>query len=131
MLNFYLGNILESNHIVILIIFLFIKSIMGIYAYRDSKKRNMQAFIWFLLVILIPNYIGLIIYLIVRQNDDYLNCPNCGLKVKRSYKVCPNCNQELTKICPVCKKKVKDSWNVCPYCTAILKDNNKDTNEDN
>jgi RNA polymerase subunit RPABC4/transcription elongation factor Spt4 len=125
MLNFYLGNIAESNHIFVIIFFLLIKLIMSIYAYTDSKKRNMQSIIWMLLVLLIPNYIGLIIYLVVRQNDDYLNCPNCGFKVKRSFKVCPNCNQPLTKICPSCKKIVKDDWNVCPYCTEILKKNNE------
>ena len=125
MLDFYLGNIAESNHIFVIIFFLLIKLIMAIYAYTDSKKRNMQSIMWMLLVLLIPNYIGLIIYLIVRQNDDYLNCPNCGFKVKRSFKVCPNCNQPLTKICPSCKKIVKDDWNVCPYCTEILKKDNE------
>ncbi|MEA1975931.1 MAG: zinc ribbon domain-containing protein [Bacillota bacterium] len=125
MLNFYLGNIAESSHILVVVFFLLIKLIMSIYAYSDSKKRNMQAIMWMLLVLLIPNYIGLIIYLIVRQNDDYLNCPNCGFKVKRSFKICPSCNQPLTKICPSCKKIVKEDWNVCPYCTEMLKKNNE------
>jgi len=85
MLNFYLGNIADSNHVIVVIIFLLIKLIMGIYAYTDSRKRNMQSIMWLLLVLVCPNC------------NQELNkiCPSCKKIVKDSWNVCPYCTEIL------------------------------------
>jgi len=46
---------------------------MVIWVYRDAKVRTNNPIIWTLIVLLVPNYIGLIIYLLVgrRQGSVY------------------------------------------------------------
>ena len=57
--------------LVLLIIFLavplLISTFISVWVYRDSKKRGLNAFIWVLVVWIIPFFIGLIIYLKVRD----------------------------------------------------------------
>jgi uncharacterized membrane protein YozB (DUF420 family) len=57
--------------ILLLIFFLtipfFILSLMTIWVYKDAKKRRMNAFSWILVIWLIPLFIGLIIYVKLRE----------------------------------------------------------------
>lgn len=65
----------------VLIIYIFFLTILigipvliGVYVYRDAKRRNMNALLWTLIAILAPSLIGFIIYLFVRGNYDDLQC---------------------------------------------------------
>jgi len=55
----------------LLIIFLaipfFLLSLITIWVYKDANKRDMNAFSWILVIWLIPFFIGLIIYLKIRE----------------------------------------------------------------
>jgi len=55
----------------LLIIFLtipfFLLTLITIWVYKDAKKRDMNAFSWILVIWLIPFFIGLIIYLKIRE----------------------------------------------------------------
>lgn len=93
---------------------------MGIYVYNDAKKREMNALVWTLLVILIPGFIGLIVYLIVRNEHSALNCPRCGRNVAAHFSVCPECGHSLKPVCPVCGKPVSRDWNICPHCATAI-----------
>ncbi|MFW9827958.1 MAG: hypothetical protein ACFFEY_10215 [Candidatus Thorarchaeota archaeon] len=57
--------------VLLLIIFLtipfLILSIITIWIYNDTKKRDMNVFAWILVIWLIPFFIGLIIYLKIRE----------------------------------------------------------------
>lgn len=57
--------------ILLLIIFLTIPfsilSLITIWVYKDAQKRDMNAFTWILVIWLIPFFIGLIIYLKIRE----------------------------------------------------------------
>ncbi|MFX0039109.1 MAG: hypothetical protein ACFFB9_02950 [Promethearchaeota archaeon] len=57
--------------ILLLIIFLtipfFILSLITIWVYKDAKKRDMNSFAWIIVIWLIPLFIGLIIYLKIRE----------------------------------------------------------------
>ena len=57
--------------ILLLIIFLAIPfsilSLITIWVYKDAKKRDMNAFTWILVIWLIPFFIGLLIYLKIRE----------------------------------------------------------------
>lgn len=57
--------------ILLLIIFLsipfFILSLITIWVYKDAKKRDMNVFSWILVIWLIPFFIGLVIYLKIRE----------------------------------------------------------------
>jgi len=104
-----------------------------IWVYRDAEKRGMSGILWLLLV-LIGNVIGLLIYAIVRYETPVRRqagaagaaccpsetCAGCGKPLAPGYTFCPYCGKSLKKTCPACGKQVEDSWKVCPACGANL-----------
>lgn len=120
-MDLYLGNMIEPNNLIGLIITLLIKIVVIIYVYNDAKKQKMNHILWIALIIFLPSYIILIAYLIVRKYNEYTNCPNCQFQVKKKSSICPNCHQILTYTCPRCHQKIKEEWDVCPYCTEVLR----------
>ena len=94
--------------------------LIGIYVYRDANKRGMNAVLWTLIALLTPSFLGLIIYLLVRNNYSDLTCPNCNAQVEESYVVCPNCRTKLRPTCEVCGTAVQTTWKVCPHCGTDL-----------
>lgn len=119
-MDLYFGYMINSNRFLALVITLIIKIIIVLYVYNDSKSREMKQYLWSLIVFIIPSYIGLIIYLIFRNRNEYTSCPNCHFKIKKKSTICTNCNQILINTCPRCNKIIKEEWDVCPYCTEIL-----------
>lgn len=95
---------------------------LGVYVYKDAKKRRMNAVLWALAAALIPVFIGFAIYLIVRKNeeDTEWECPVCKNAVSPAYAVCPSCGAKLRKICRECRKPVEEGWSVCPSCGAAI-----------
>jgi len=45
-------------------------------------------------------------------------CPGCGRRIKDNWVVCPNCHTKLKKSCHTCAKLMELPWNLCPYCGA-------------
>lgn len=52
--------------IVVIIVGFIINILIGIWIYKDAKKRDMNAAVW-LLIVLLTGCIGCIIYLVVRD----------------------------------------------------------------
>ena len=48
--------------------------------------------------------------------EEALNCPGCGNRVREDWLVCPNCHTKLKKSCTNCGRALSLRWNVCPYC---------------
>lgn len=94
--------------------------LVGVYVYRDAGKRGMNAVLWLLVALLTPGLLGLIIYLLVRNNYSDLKCPNCNTQVEESYVVCPSCRTKLRPTCPSCAAPVQTAWKVCPHCGTEL-----------
>jgi RNA polymerase subunit RPABC4/transcription elongation factor Spt4 len=110
-----------------------------IWVYRDAEKRGMSGILWLLLV-LIGNVIGLLIYAIVRSETPVKKraqdgtaqatagpgccpaeaCPGCGKALSSGFEFCPYCGRSLKKTCPACGKPVQDGWKVCPVCGATV-----------
>lgn len=93
---------------------------IGVYVYRDARRRKMNAAAWTLVAVLAPLLVGFIIYLLVRGNYSDLECPQCGATVTEQYVVCPRCGTKLRPACPVCAFPVELDWKVCPKCAAPL-----------
>ena len=93
---------------------------IGIYVYQDAKSRGMEAILWTALAVLIPYFIGLIIYLIVRYNHASHRCYRCGAGVKDTYSICPQCGVELKAKCPCCGVYIEPDWRLCAHCGAEL-----------
>ena len=106
--------------VVLIPLILGIPILVGVYVYRDANKRGMNAVLWTLIALLTPSLLGLIIYLLVRNNYSDLTCPNCNSQVEGSYVVCPNCRTKLRPTCETCGTAVQTTWKVCPHCGTDL-----------
>jgi hypothetical protein len=62
-------DLLISLIIIFLIIPFSILSIITIWLYKDGKKRDMNIYAWILIVWLFPLFIGLIIYILIREKQ--------------------------------------------------------------
>lgn len=93
---------------------------IAVYVYRDASKRGMNAVLWMLIALLTPSLLGLIIYLLVRNNYSDLKCPKCDTPIEESFVVCPTCRTKLRPTCPTCAAPVQPTWQVCPHCGTPL-----------
>jgi hypothetical protein len=108
------------------------------WVYRDAERRGMSGVLWALLVF-IGNLIGLIIYLIVRNENRGARtaggapgspgpaphgppaCPKCGKPADDKHAFCPYCGENLRPVCPRCGKSVESTWRACAFCGEKLK----------
>lgn len=104
----------------VFLLFFILPISIGIYVYRDAKKRGMNALLWLLISILAPALVGFILYLLVRTNYSDLQCPQCKNRVKEDYVSCPHCGTQFKAVCPSCSFPVEKDWKVCPRCTQPL-----------
>ena len=90
------------------------------YVCRDAARRGMSSLLWTLVVVLIPNGMGFLLYFILRQSLRSA-CPQCGSAVQAGFNFCPRCNYKLSPSCPQCQRLVGASDVYCPYCGASLR----------
>jgi ABC-type transport system involved in multi-copper enzyme maturation permease subunit len=90
--------------VLIAVFILLIPVFIGTYIYKDAKSRGMDAVLWTLAAVLVPGFVGLIIYLVIRSNNPNVNCPSCRKPVSDEYVLCPapNCGVSLKEVCPSC-----------------------------
>lgn len=106
--------------LVVLVALLTVPILIGVYVYRDSHRRGMNAVLWTLIAVVAPALIGFIIYLLIRGNYPDLQCPQCAEPVTEQYAVCPHCGAKLRPACPNCSFPVELDWKVCPKCATPL-----------
>ncbi|MBQ6687789.1 MAG: zinc ribbon domain-containing protein, partial [Bacteroidales bacterium] len=104
----------------IMLLLLTVPVLIGVYVYRDAKRRGMNAALWTLIAVFAPSLIGFIIYLLVRGSYSDLKCPRCDTRVNDTYVVCPRCGAKLRPGCPNCGTAVESDWKVCPKCAQPL-----------
>jgi|GEM_PF-3034202 len=85
------------------------------YVYGDSKRRGMNPTLWTLVVIFVPNFIGFIIYFLVREPIQG-RCPACEQSVSTKAVFCPHCGHALQLHCPVCNIPLEKDHQFCPGC---------------
>ncbi|GKX29222.1 hypothetical protein SH1V18_17020 [Vallitalea longa] len=106
---------------IFLLIIVLVIILAGITVYKDAKKLQLDPWMWILIVMYVPYFIGLIIYLVVRSNEKKrVRCVHCGNPVESDYNICPHCGHELAKVCSNCGKYVNKQFNICPYCGKDL-----------
>ena len=97
-----------------------VPAIAGVYVYNDAKQRNMDPLVWTLIAVLIPGgIIGIIIYLVGRDDNYTLRCYACKTAVEERTVTCPGCGAKLRYTCPECGKIVERTWKLCPDCGAV------------
>jgi RNA polymerase subunit RPABC4/transcription elongation factor Spt4 len=87
-------------------------------------------------VVAILNLPGILIYLILRPSqtleqayqealeeeallasiEESRQCPGCGGRVSKNWKVCANCHTRLRKACHNCSELLELPWQICPFC---------------
>ena len=57
---------------------------MIFYVARDARRRRMNVALWTLLVIIIPNALGFIVYLLLREHVPAI-CPKCFASMRPEF----------------------------------------------
>lgn len=71
---------------------------IGVWTYKDAKNRGLNAVLWTIIVLLIPNMLGLILYILVGRKEKLAVCPNCNGSIQVSSKYCNNCGSENSEV---------------------------------
>lgn len=139
-LNFFQSTIFRFIIYVFLYFIIVIWLSFIYWTYRDANQRGSNGLLW-ALVVLIFNFFGFLIYLILRPSEyiqdvmereleikakerlidsQILKCPACGNSIEKDYIVCPYCRKKLKTPCPKCGKPLQLNWLICPYCKTTL-----------
>lgn len=108
------------------------------WVWLDAGERtsNIYKKVGYMLLVIVFNVIGWIIYLIIRPSETieeiywsdlerrYLkyetselgDCPKCGCQLLPGFVFCPNCGFELKRKCSKCDVFVDRDYKYCPYC---------------
>jgi RNA polymerase subunit RPABC4/transcription elongation factor Spt4 len=101
-----------------------------------SRSRDILAALLSVLLVLVFNVPGLVIYMVLRPKEtltdayqraleeeallqdieDQFVCPGCKQKIEGDFLICPNCHTQLKERCPNCNHMLNLKWNICPYC---------------
>lgn len=89
------------------------------YVYGDAQRRQMRYVMWTFLAIFIPNFIGIILYFLLRDPLPR-PCPACGKSAGGAFSFCPHCGVGLALSCPQCHRAIEAGWVNCAYCGVKL-----------
>ncbi|MBE9917584.1 hypothetical protein G8C92_26570 [Paenibacillus donghaensis] len=81
-----------------LLLFLITLICLGIWTYRDAKLRGLEAGMWTAIVVLVPNFIGLLLYFLIGRKQQQTLCPSCGRKTEQSKPYCSNCGASMAQV---------------------------------
>lgn len=113
---------------------------MGIWTFNDirSRSRDWLAILLACVLVLIFPIVGWVLYLMIRPKEtlaevydraleeeallreieETLACPSCGVPAKENWVYCPNCHAQLQHSCPGCGNLVRNEWEICVFCGA-------------
>jgi hypothetical protein len=63
------------------------------YVYADARRRAMPAGLWTLIVVVVPNVVGFLLYFALRRPLPAF-CSQCGHTLAVQHKFCPSCGQQ-------------------------------------
>lgn len=94
-----------------------------IWIYKDSKLRGENPLLWILLLFLVPNFLGIIIYLIIRKDKNIL-CEKCGSLVNNTAKYCENCSATIKVNNDFLNQQIKNrkyiKYAICSFCMILF-----------
>lgn len=124
---------------VVLVAYLLIMWVAAlVWTYRDIVARTRDTFTQTisLVLVLVFNLPGLLLYLILRPKDtladqydrqleaeallhelqEQATCPRCRRKIESDFVACPYCREQLRVSCQSCGKAMAPTWVMCAYC---------------
>jgi hypothetical protein len=90
------------------------------YVNRDARRRGMSPLLWTILVLVIPNGIGFLVYFVARQPLQ-VPCPRCRASVPSGVAFCASCGFQVAPTCPRCGRGSSAEQAYCAYCGEALK----------
>lgn len=60
---------------------------------------------------------------LLKAIEEINTCPGCGRHTREDWVVCPTCQTRLKKSCSTCRKLLELPWNICPYCGTATVEN--------
>ncbi len=89
------------------------------FVYVDARRRGMNPVLWTLVVIFVPYFVGLVVYLVVRSPLP-LHCQFCNAIVNQNMSFCPQCGTVLKKQCANCLVSLEVSDRFCSNCGSVV-----------
>jgi hypothetical protein len=99
--------------------FLAVLALMVGYVNADAGRRRMSRTLWTIIVIIVPNAIGFILYFLLRSPIQ-TDCPKCGTAVQSRDNFCPTCGYSFNPTCPKCRSAVRSNAKFCANCGTDL-----------
>lgn len=81
--------------LVLMLLALISITLVAIWVYRDAKSRGLEAWVWTLVVVLVPSFIGLLLYFLVGRKEARRACPSCGAQVPERSTFCGYCGAQM------------------------------------
>ncbi|MGL4571063.1 MAG: hypothetical protein ACRCVJ_08370 [Clostridium sp.] len=94
--------------ILVLGIVLMIHVFVGAIVYRDAKNIGANAVLWTAISVLVPGFIGILLYIVIGRNERKVICNNCKGTVNRSSKYCGVCGIALESYDEIKKKPLRN-----------------------
>lgn len=91
---------------------------LGVWTYRDAKARGLDAGIWTVIVLLVPNLMGLLLYFLIGRKQQRVLCASCGGRTETGKHYCSNCGVSLDQ--PGMTVAVEGKKSKKPLVVALL-----------
>lgn len=98
------ASIIILMPILVLVIILMIHLFVGAIVYRDAKNVGANAVLWTAISVLVPGFVGILLYIIIGRKERKVICNNCKGLVNRSAKYCGLCGLGLESYDEIKKK---------------------------
>ena len=82
---------------------------LGVWTYRDARARGLDARIWTVIVLLVPNLMGLLLYFLIGRRQQRVRCASCGGQTEPGKRYCSNCGVSLVQPGMTMPAEVKQS----------------------
>ena len=92
---------------------------VGRFVYVDAQRRGMNRLLWTLVVIFVPYFVGLVVYLVVRSPLQ-VRCHSCNAVVNQDISFCPQCGEASKRQCASCRAALETSDRFCSHCGAAI-----------
>lgn len=66
-----------------------------VWVYKDAKSRGLNALLWVLVIVFVPNFLGLLIYFLVGRKVGAFTCDHCNQRVNENALYCDYCGSKL------------------------------------
>lgn len=67
--------------------------LLGLWTYKDAKARGLNGGLWVAVVLLTPNFIGLLLYFLIGRRNNAI-CSSCNKMIQTGSMYCPHCGQQ-------------------------------------